>query len=224
MKNTFMKASLTDSGNYIKDLIRKGENKHQDFKFEISDARKIARTFAAFANTEGGRLLIGVKDNGRISGIRSEEEAYMAESAAHLFCKPQVVFQLKKWIVDGHAVLEVNIPMSKKKPHYAMNEAGEWTAYLRVGDQNIQANRVLENVWKNEGKNKGIFLAYGSAEKALIKYLNENEEINLSKFMRIARINRLQGENILISLILLDVVEMDITERAVHYRLKEQIT
>lgn len=45
-----------------------------DFKFEISDSKKIARSLVAFANTDGGRLLIGVKDNGVISGIRSEEE------------------------------------------------------------------------------------------------------------------------------------------------------
>ena len=51
-----------------------------DFKFEISDSKKIARTLVAFANTDGGRLLIGVKDNGSISGIRSEEEKYMIDS------------------------------------------------------------------------------------------------------------------------------------------------
>lgn len=58
-----MKA-LTDT-QYIRQLVSEGEHCHQDFKFEISDARKIARSLSAFANTEGGRLLIGVKDNGK---------------------------------------------------------------------------------------------------------------------------------------------------------------
>ncbi len=95
-----------------KPLSRSGENQQLDFKFEISDAKKIARTFSAFANTRGGKLLIGVKDNGKISGIRSDEEAYMAESAAHLFCKPAVPFQLKRWVVEGRCILEVEIPAS----------------------------------------------------------------------------------------------------------------
>ena len=74
---------FTDS-DYIHALIAEGEHQQQDFKFEISDARKIAKTLSAFANTDGGRLLIGVKDNGRIAGVRSEEEKYMIEAAAQL--------------------------------------------------------------------------------------------------------------------------------------------
>ena len=50
---------------YIQQLIAEGEHVHQDFKFAISDARKIAKSLSAFANTEGGRLLVGVKDNGK---------------------------------------------------------------------------------------------------------------------------------------------------------------
>ena len=72
---------LTDT-DYIHALIAEGEHQQQDFKFEISDARKIAKTLSAFANTNGGRLLIGVKDNGKIAGVRSEEEKYMIEAAA----------------------------------------------------------------------------------------------------------------------------------------------
>ena len=66
---------------YIFDLIAQGEHQQQDFKFEISDARKIAKTLSAFSNTDGGRLLVGVKDNGRIAGVRSEEEIYMIDAA-----------------------------------------------------------------------------------------------------------------------------------------------
>lgn len=63
-------------------LIAQGEHQQQDFKFEVSDSKKIARTLSAFANTDGGRLLIGVKDNGKISGIRGDEEYYMIEAAS----------------------------------------------------------------------------------------------------------------------------------------------
>ena len=42
--------TLTDT-EYIHALIDEGEHQQQDFKFEISDARKIAKTLSAFANT-----------------------------------------------------------------------------------------------------------------------------------------------------------------------------
>ena len=54
--------------NYIKNLIAEGEHQQLDFKFEIRDTKKIARSLVAFANTNGGKLLVGVKDNGVITG------------------------------------------------------------------------------------------------------------------------------------------------------------
>ena len=74
---------LTDT-DYIHALRVEGEHQQQDFKFEISDARKIAKTLSAFANTDGGRLLIGVKDNGKIAGVRSEEEVVLIEAGTTL--------------------------------------------------------------------------------------------------------------------------------------------
>ena len=53
----------------LREWMAEGEHEHQDFKFTISDARKIARSVSAFANNGGGRLLIGVKDNGVIAGL-----------------------------------------------------------------------------------------------------------------------------------------------------------
>ena len=86
-------------------LIAEGEHQRLDFKFEIADARKIARTLVAFANTDGGRLLIGVKDNGAIAGVRSDEEYYMLEAAAGIYCKPAVSFEFKEWNINGKTVL-----------------------------------------------------------------------------------------------------------------------
>lgn len=71
---------------YLQQLIAQGEHQQQDFKYKVMDAEKLARSVSAFANTDGGRLLIGVRDDGHISGIRSEEEIYMMHS-----CRLQVL-------------------------------------------------------------------------------------------------------------------------------------
>ncbi len=104
---------------YIFNLIKQGEHQKLDFKFEISDARKIAKTLVAFSNTDGGKLLIGVKDNGKIAGVRSEEEYYMLEAASSMYCKPEVPFTTKRWQVDGKTVLEVDIPPGEEKPYFS---------------------------------------------------------------------------------------------------------
>ena len=69
---------------HILDLVAQGEHERQDFKFLISDARKIARSISAFANHSGGCLLIGVKDNGVVAGVRNDEDIYVVEQAAEL--------------------------------------------------------------------------------------------------------------------------------------------
>ena len=208
---------------YIKRLIRQGEHQQLDFKFEISDSKKIARTFSAFANTVGGKLLIGVKDNGVIAGIRTDEEDYMIESAAHIYCKPAVKYTTKKWCIEGRWILEVNIPESAKKPHYARNEEGKWLAYLRVDDQNLLANRILLRVWKKRTRKKPVFLKYTEAEKKLLEYLRDNGEITLSRFIKTVNINKFRAENILVNLISIGVLKIDITEKEVFYRLNEPV-
>src|SRR6202000_617684 len=73
----------------IKKLIFEGEGVSLDFKKTITSCEKIARTMVAFANNKGGRLLIGVADDGAIKGVKSDdEERYMIEKAAHIFAKP----------------------------------------------------------------------------------------------------------------------------------------
>ena len=125
---------------YIYDMIEKGEGLQLDFKFEINEAKKIAKSLVAFANTEGGKLLIGVKDNGKIAGIRTEEEYFMLDAAATLYCKPNVTFSIKKWNIEGRTILEADIPPVKVKPCMALNEDGKWRAYIRVNDKNMQVN------------------------------------------------------------------------------------
>ena len=133
--------TLTDT-EYIHALIAEGEHQQQDFKFEISDARKIAKTLSAFANTDGGKLLIGVKDNGKIAGVRSDEEQYMIEAAAGLYCSPEVNYTMQTYQVEGRSVLVVQIEESDRKPVYAKDETGKYLAYLRIKDENILATPV----------------------------------------------------------------------------------
>ncbi len=202
---------------YIKKLISQGEHQQLDFKFEISDSKKIARTLAAFTNTDGGKLLIGVKDNGAIAGVRSDEEFYMVEAAAQMYCRPEVKFEMKEWKVDGRTVLEIDIPKRKDGPYRAPDKDGKWMVFVRVKDQNLLANTVLLKVWELKHREKGILIRYTDKEKILLDYLSENENITLTMFRRIAGISRPVAEKVLVDLITLKIIKMDFTEKAVFY-------
>lgn len=213
---------MKDTDNYIKRLISEGEHQRLDFKFEIADSKKIARSLVAFANTDGGRLLVGVKDNGAIAGVRSEEEFFMVEAAANMYAQPEVAFKTREWLVDGRPILEIVIPKSTLGPHSAPDKSGLWKVYVRVKDQNLLANRVLLKVWKARRQPKGVLLRYTDSESALLKYLQQNSSITLSRFCKLEHISRNKGERILVNYILLNVIEMQITDKGVFYRLKEK--
>jgi predicted HTH transcriptional regulator len=204
---------------YINKLIEEGEHQRLDFKFEISDSRKIAKSLVAFANTDGGTLLVGVKDNGKIAGVRTDEEAYMIEAAASMYCKPKVEIHVRKWNVEGKAVLEVMVPKSPLSPHYAEASRNEWLVFIRVKDENILANSVHLKVWERKRQKQGVFIEYSEKEKFLLQYLEEHSAITISRFCKIALITRKTAENILANLISLGVVEMFFIDGHFEYRL-----
>ena len=142
-----------DDTSFIRALIAEGEHVRQDFKFEVSDSRKIARSLSAFANTEGGRLLIGVKDNGRIAGVRSEEEMYMVEAAAKVYCDPEVEVEMRVYRPEGRSVLIASVEPAPHKPVMVKEEGGRKLAYVRIADENILASPVHIGVWRCEADN-----------------------------------------------------------------------
>jgi len=206
---------------YILKLIQQGEHQTQDFKYCISDSRKIARSLVAFANTDGGRLLIGVKDNGRIAGVRSEEEYYMVESAAKMYSNPKIEFTTRQHFVDGKTVLEVIVEPSPDKPHFARDDEGKWWAYFRKEDENRLANKIMIEVWKREKSTDGILINYSEDEKILLDYLANNEKISVSKYARIALLSYKKAEQIIINFRTLNILKDFFTEDKIQYSINE---
>jgi predicted HTH transcriptional regulator len=206
-------------GRYLKKLIAEGENQKLDFKYCISDSRKIARTLTAFANSDGGKLLIGVRDNGSIAGIRSDEEYYMVDTAAHLFCRPEITFTTKQHIAEKKTILEVEVFKGDQRPYQVKDEDGRWLAYFRHNDQNLVANRVLLQIWRKEKRGSGVLVRFSKAENMLLDYLKKNGSVTISKFRKIAHVSSNKAENILANLIILKVLIMNVSEKGISYEL-----
>ncbi len=201
-------------------LIEQGEGLHLDFKFEISDAAKIARSLVAFANTDGGTLLIGVKDNGVVRGIRSEEEYYMIEHAAQRYCKPEVTFQTKEWNIAGKKVLEVTIPASNNAPHKAPDKEGKYKAFIRFKDENILAPGVQMKVWQKQNSNDNISVTIEDEYQTLLDLLKEKEQITVDEFRQEAGLPKHPAENIIADFVVLGVIDMQLVDKKVVLSLK----
>ncbi|MDD4655395.1 MAG: ATP-binding protein [Bacteroidales bacterium] len=156
----------------LEKMISQGEHVQQDFKYFLNDAKKIARSLSAFANTEGGRLLVGIKDNGKVVGLKhKEEEIYVVEAAAHVFCKPAVKYSTQFWEYEGKTVMEVNVPKSKKAPHTAPDETGKHTCYIRKEDENKVASLLEATVLKMIHSPKPLSFTMDPRHKRLLEVL-----------------------------------------------------
>jgi predicted HTH transcriptional regulator len=168
----------------LKEMISEGEHQMLDFKFRIDDQRKIARTLVAFANTDGGKLLIGVKDNGKITGINPEEEFHMIQGAAQLYCDPILEFESTVWKEDFRLVLEIKILPSGSVKYKALNDLNEWKYYLRVNDQTIIANKIILKVWNFEKSKVLHSPTFTEIDLTVLKLISEQQPVSLSKIYR----------------------------------------
>ncbi|HDP76311.1 MAG TPA: ATP-binding protein [Bacteroidales bacterium] len=205
---------------HIAGLISQGEGLTLDFKHSITDSRKIARSLVAFANTAGGTLLIGVKDNGNIAGVNTDEEYYMVEAASQLYCKPEVPFEVVKWEINGKTVLEVKVKPSKHKPHKAPDKSGNYKAYIRVNDENVVASPIQLKIWKAERSRKPINIVFGLAENTLIDYLKLHKTITISHFSRLGFISISEAERILVDLTAMGLIEYSNLNNEDHFSLR----
>ena len=216
-----MKKILSET-QYIHQLVSEGEHCHQDFKFEISDARKIAKSLSAFANTEGGRLLVGVKDNGKIAGIRSEEEIYMIEAAASMYCQPPIECTTKAYIVEGKTILEVHIMEVANKPICALNEENKPKAYVRIKDENILASPVHLKVWQHSNKKRGAFVSFTNKEQRLMDALKEKGMLTFNQCCKTSKLNRQTVCNLLADFIRFDLVTPVFLSHQFYFKLREE--
>jgi len=165
--------------------------------------------------------LIGVKDNGVIAGVRTDEEYYMIEAASYLHCKPEIDFAYRTWNIEGKKILEIDVPKVTAKPVYAKNEESKWLVYVRVKDQNILASPILIKYWEKENSQKGVLIKFSDKEKILLEFLKNNPFITLKKFCRIARISKFRAEKIIVNLLVSDVLEIMMNEKMMWFRLKD---
>jgi len=171
----------------IYDLIKNGEDQHLDFKQSITSPNKIARTMVAFANSEGGRIVIGVDDYGDVVGIDAEQEKYMMIQAGKKFCDPPIFVHFTTMEEQQMTVLIAEIESSKSE-HRALNESGEWNFYVRVKDQTVLIPDADEQALADKHNLKPIPILLQEND-GLVNYLKKNEFITVKEYMKMMNIS-----------------------------------
>jgi predicted HTH transcriptional regulator len=129
----------------IAELLKADEGKTLEFKQDLSSPRNLLKTLVAFANTAGGRIIIGVADKTRepvgIDNPLDEEERLCNLIADSI--SPRLVPNVEMTTVNGKTLLVIEVFLSNSRPHHLRSEGAETGVYVQLGSTNRQADREL---------------------------------------------------------------------------------
>lgn len=186
----------------LKRFISEGEHLRQDFKETITSSYKIAKTISAYSNTDGGRILIGVRDNGAIRGIQPEEEKHLMEIASNLYCQPAVQLRYEEISCGFKKVLLVEVPRATEMLVGAKDETdGKFWVYARWKDTSVIASKIHMEILKRKMNGVNSLLQFGEKEKTLLNYLEKNDFVTLKEFSKLAHIPFWKAQKILINFV-----------------------
>ena len=180
----------------LKRLVALGEGAHLEFKHCVPRPDRMAKEVIALANTRGGRVLVGVDDDGSIVGVKdSHEELFALQNALETHCEPPVALNVEGVRVSRkREVLVINVPRSAAKPHFLIrdgrdgSEANGKKAYVRVRAESVEASREAVKLMKAERNPRDTRFTFGEAEQKLMAYLERYERITVREYARLAGI------------------------------------
>ncbi|CCH53929.1 putative transcriptional regulator [Fibrisoma limi BUZ 3] len=200
----------------LTELIEQGEGTRLEFKSAISTAHRIARTVTAFANTAGGTLIVGVTDDGKIAGVDSElHEIRKIEQATDFFVEPAILISYETMRIDGRLVLLIDVPESTDKPHYAVDEQGNRTIYVRNKDKSVPTNKLI--IAQESADNQ---LLQSPVVRTLIQFLRKNDSITAARMAQLVNISDQRATKLLRQLTEQGLLLMVDHPRPVRYSLK----
>lgn len=196
--------------NELRKQVARGEGLALEFKRKASFPEKIVKEIIAFANTEGGTLLIGVDDDGSIPGVKyPEEEIHVIERALQEYARPPLLTTKKIVALNSKKfVVQVDVPVSNRRPHRLVRNDQPAETYVRVKDESVKASRELQEIVRRARSKKGVTFTYGPHESTLLKYLDIHPHISLSQFCRLTKLNRFVASRKLIALVLAHVLKI----------------
>ena len=120
----------------IEEIVR-GESKNVEFKVMLpKDSEKYIKTIIAFANTQGGQLVIGIDDQTRkVIGVDEDILFRVMDSISNAVsdaCTPQIVPNVEPQTVDGKTVIVVSVAPGPHRPYYLKSRGRDAGTFIRV--------------------------------------------------------------------------------------------
>ena len=189
----------------LRRLAAMGEGHHLEFKNRVPRADRLAREVIALANTDGGKVLLGVDDDGSVIGLKdADEELFALREALGPRVEPEVEVEVESVRVSRRRMaLVVDVPASPERPHY-LRPGGDprekRRAFVRVDDQSVEASREAVQLMKAQRRGEGARFTFGERERKLLAYLDRHERIDVAGYARLAAVPPWKASKTLVQL------------------------
>lgn len=209
----------------LKRLIRQGEGLKLEFKRKANHPDKIARELVAFANTEGGTLIVGVDDDGTIYGNKHSEEDHFAISKfLDKYCFPQLPLSMEILPINGtRQVLIIKVEKSYHKPHFltAQNPLRRKQSFVRVDDMSITASREMVQILRHSNNSRGVSIEFGDRERQLLQTLDNSPNITLAETQKLLKTSRRKASVLLTLMVRAGLLKIHPSEKGDSFSLNK---
>lgn len=191
-------------------------NEQTEFILHPESEFEIAKIMSAFANSKGGKILIGVRKNGKIAGTEPSE-SYSIVSNAAFSCSPPINFESEIIQYTHKIILEITIPESTEIHKLLSNN--EWISYIRFKDLSLLTNSVLKKYL--ELKNKTI--SFSEELKSFLSIFNSVDYLTLTQISKKTDIKREKIELLLAQLLVLNKIDAILKVDAIVYQARKEV-
>lgn len=120
------------------EIIDRGEDYYTEFKEQAVHPDDLAAEIVGFTNSDGGKLLMGIRDDGTVLGVvDSDKEIRRIDNVCSNNCEPPILCKIEKIKINDKLILFVKIPKGPERP-YRTNKG---VYYIRTSSGKRQASR-----------------------------------------------------------------------------------
>ena len=167
-------------------IIQSGEGYKTEFKRNVNT--DLSKELVAFANASGGRIFIGIEDNGSVSGVNIDNSLKSKVAMMAHECDPAVEVEVETF----NNVLILNVPEGKDKPYRCTNGF-----YIRNGASSIKlGTQEIIGFIQSEGKIK-----FDELKNKAVKYPGQIDKAAIARFKQLSNITAtISDDELLINL------------------------
>ncbi len=194
--------------------LRYGEGPQIDFKHAISNLPKIAKSIAAFANSKGGYLIIGIDDNKDILGTEIEAEKYQLNKATQQYCRPVVKLAHHVLNYKGANLLIAEVPESTAKPHFVLDKRGNEKLYIRVQDNCVVADDLFQQHLRSGSLNNAMQNGYmhQQIQQQIIHLFQQTGSMDIKNYAEQSGLDHQQATRRLLDMVLSGVLVKEVNQ------------